>query len=452
MSEREILYRKHIVLFIFVWLVINFFPGSYSIDSWYHYNEMVRNEYDDWHSPWMAYLWKILYKITDRYFIIYIFQMAWYFMLYYFLLKLVNNRIIFAVGLAISITLVFIPQYVMKDVHFALSWGSGFVILLYAGNEQPKYAKYAALLFMIYGLFLRPNTAPAILPFLYMFVEQYYGRSLSVVRKSIVSTALTVVFLGAYYVLTYFIFDTRRVFPEYKMKLMDVIGITKLSGHNYMPECVTSFSDYNEVAIMTQYSPASIDDLYWPADGKSLFPYPTLELNSCVGEAWKRAILDHPLLYLKNRAMGFLNYLRIRKRLPPGGYYNYAIWVQPTDQLVVEVHTTPFTDKIMQAWNRLTPYHFYDPWVWLVLNILLFGLFMMRFLRRKLYPDKILAALQLSGILYTFGMFLVFQVDRDFRYTYWNVLVVVIGIFGFFITTKVPEQASDTVSLPEHER
>ena len=236
------LQKNYILFLIFAWMAINFFPGSYNVDTWEQYFAMEKNIYNDWHSPWLAVLWRGMYVVTDRFFIMYLFQMAWYFLFYYFLLKHVTNKLVIILGLLSSIFFVFIPQYIMKDIHLALAWGSAILILLSANDKQPKALRWLALLLMIYGLFLRPNTLPALLPMLYLFVETYISNKASVLRKAVISMALGIVFFGAYFVATYTVLNTRHAYPEYKLKMMDVIGISKISGENYVPNALPALT------------------------------------------------------------------------------------------------------------------------------------------------------------------------------------------------------------------
>src|SRR6186997_1380410 len=83
-SERIVNFRNFGLLFIFVWMLGNFFPGSYGVDTWHQYSEAATNNFDDWHSPFYGKLWRLLLIFTDRFFSMYMFQMAWYFLFYYF--------------------------------------------------------------------------------------------------------------------------------------------------------------------------------------------------------------------------------------------------------------------------------------------------------------------------------------------------------------------------------
>lgn len=424
-------FLKYTLFILCVWMTINFFPGSFNVDTWYQYFEMEKADYDDWHSPWMAWVWGILYKFTDRFFSMYLFQMTWYFVFFYYLLKPVKNRIVLLAGIAASVYFTLIPQYLMKDVHLALAWASAVLIVAYANEKQAKYAKYLGLLFLVYGLFIRPNTVLALLPILYMYVDTYFSKGKSFFRKATFTIIIASIFFGAYFVATYKILHARRAYPEYKLKLMDIYGITKLCGKNYVPQCISSFENYDHEKILSLYSPATIDHIYWPYDGVALLPPPTAELDKCVAHAWRKAIAENPYLYFKNRTKGFLYYLKIKKRVPPDEYWNVTVSIVKNESMPIDDHHTPFTQKILSSWKNLDKLHFYDPWLWLLFNTLFFAVFAYRYIKHKFILHKILAALQLSGILFILGMWPVFQIDKDFRYTYWNVFVFIIGAFYF---------------------
>jgi hypothetical protein len=422
-------FLKYSLFIICIWMTINFFPGSYNVDTWYQYFEMEKNDYDDWHSPWMAFLWRILYVNTDRFFSLYLLQMAWYFTFFYYLLKPVNNKLLLLIGIAASIWFTFIPQYLMKDLHLALAWACGLLIVMYTNNNQPAYAKYLGLLLLLYGLFIRPNSVLALIPILYLYIETYFVKKPGTLRKTFVTVGVSLLFFGAYFVGTYNLLHARRAYPEYKLKLMDIIGITKLSGQNYVPTCITTFSNYDHANTLLLYTPATIDHIYWPYDGVALLPPPDENINKCVTQAWKKAIAEQPYFYFKNRSKGFLYYLKIWRRVQPEEYWNITVSIVKNNFIPIDDHHTAFTQKILSLWNKMDKVHFYDPWVWLLLNTVLLIVFSMKYRKRKLYYYKALAALQLSGIVFMLGMWPVFQIDRDFRYTYWNLFVFIISFF-----------------------
>lgn len=440
---------KYVLFFLFVWTVVNFFPGSYNVDTWNQYFEMERNEYTDWHSPFFGLLWRVLYVVTDRFFSMYLLQIVWYYLFLYHLLKHTNRLIIHVIGIGAAIILVFMAQYLMKDTHHMLAWASTVLILFGSEkSDQRTYLKYMALIFVAYGLFLRPNSILAAIPILYIFIEVYHPKKLTTIVKLFLASAISVVMLLAYFWSTYSLIHTKRAYPEYKLRLMDIIGISKATGVNYVPDCLMSHGDYNHEEVFKQYSPATIDHIYWPpSENVKLLPLPTQELNDCVAIAWKRAIKSEPTAYLRNRYEGFLYYLRIKKRFKPEEYYDATIYVIKNNYIPIYDTHTRYTKYLTKIWDKIRGIHFFDPWVWLLLNIVGFVFFSVRYRKRKLYSYKINAYVQLSAIIFVLGTFPVFQIDSSFRYFYWNVIACLIG-FIFIFRNK--SQAKEAVNSSGH--
>ncbi|MCD6065077.1 MAG: hypothetical protein K0R82_2988 [Flavipsychrobacter sp.] len=438
-------FLKYSLLFLFVWMLGNFFPGSYNVDTWNQFFEAQDHKYNDWHAPWMAYLWHYLLRFTGRFFSLYFFQMAWYFLFFYHLLKNVTNKLTLAAGLVSSVVMIFIPQYLMKDTHTALAWGTATVILANSALTGSKtfWAKLFSLGFITYGFFIRPNAVPAVVPLLYIWVELYFAQYMPRIRKLAITAVLTLILPVLYYIGTYHFLHTERVFPEYKLRLLDIIGVSKLSGQDYMPACISSFEGYNKAKIDSMYSPATIDHIYWPYDNVLMLPEPDHENNDCVAGAWKQAIKEHPGLYLKNRFEGFLYYLKIKRRLPSLEYKNTSIYVVRHPGIPIDDSHTKMTTRLLGLWTRLDKVRMFDGWFWLLANTVLTAVFVVKYARGKYYLHKILALAQLSAIAFTLGTLLVYQIDVDFRYHYWNVFAFVIGCLYLFRDTILGKKRRD---------
>lgn len=420
-----------VILFLFVWSLTVFFPGSYSIDSWRIFYEVTGGPYSDWHSPIIALTWKILYKITAQFFSIYVLQMAIYWLFFYLLLRVVTVPLTYVLTLLIALFLLFIPQYVMKDVPHALSWAMACVLLLKPGQENRRSVGAVAFLLLAYGLLVRPNGIVGMIPLLFILTEMFVLKEGRWKQAGLVSLA-ALVLLAGYFIGTYKILEAKREYPEYKLRLLDIAGITCKTGVNYFPGCITSHPDYRHDTVMALYSPASIDHIYWPEGGGSFVPRVDAGLNACISEAWAGAIMAHPLVYIANRFEGFLYYLRIKKRFDDDQYWNTALWIDPNNPLGLKREHNPHADYLLQKWNSFNGSVFFDPWFWLLLNMVFFMICLWNYRRTGSYGYKIMACVQLSGVLFMLSQFPVFQHDRDFRYNYWNVFVFVLGFVFLF--------------------
>ncbi len=416
---------------LFLGTLMIFMPGSYSVDSYNYYYQFQNRHYSDWHSPVMAFVWYCLYKLTSLYEAIYIVQMAAYWVMGYWLVAKINkSKAGYWTGVALLVLFLFIPQYVMKDTQSVLAWGFGCLIML--DPPQDTRTRYiggiAAILLLAYGLFVRINAIVAVLPLLYIYLSVYVPRIRSVLLKIFGVGLLAFLLMGINNIITYRVFRAERTYPQYKLMLLDITGISKHTGVNYLPASITHTAVFDSARLMQMYTPVTFDNIYWN-EGETkpaMIPGPDEALNNDVAAAWKKAVWEHPFIYLENRWEGFLYYLRIHHRFKPAEYWNVTLKVAPENPM--HFHKPHNSHSSRFALMFLDDTVFFDPWFWLVLNIGFLIYYYIQFRKKRCMACKTIALIQLSGVLYMLSQFPVYQHDRDFRYNYWNVIVFMIGI------------------------
>jgi hypothetical protein len=432
-------YKLIISGFLFVYTLSLFLPGAYSTDSWDQWKEVTTKHYDDWYGTGLATTWRWLWLLTGNYMCLYVTQMLLYWTFITLLLWQVNLRS-FAYWLTLggALFFCFIPQYVMRDSLTVLDWGVAALLFLYAGQYE-KYRKRLTILGLLllgHGLWVRINAVIAFLPLAYIAILLLEKKKMALWKRWVITIGGSIALITGIQFFTYTVQKAGRTFPDYKLKLLDLSGISKLSGENLFPAPIKDFPAFNLDTLCARYTPASIDDIYWPPDRKPFFPYPNDTLDNAVTKSWNTAIHRHPLYYLQNRIDGFLYYLRIKKRFPSDQYWNVAVFfIFPNGPLALKGEDSFLKRKITAAYGHFYRTFIYDPWFWLLLNIAAFTLFAYNY-RRKPRSDRqywlIHACIQLSGILFTCSQLLVYQHDRDFRYSYWNVFVAFLAVAGIF--------------------
>ena len=421
-----------------MWTMSIFLPGSYSIDSynqWYEVNGA--RVYDDWYGTGLVATWKWLWQLTGNYMCLYVAQTFAYWTFVTMLLWRVDIKNIgYWIGLGLGIFGCFIPQYVMRDSLCVLAWGIATMLLVRA-SESEKHRRILTvmgLMLLAYGLWVRINMIAAFMPLVYIGILLLGGQRLAVWKRlALVVGACIVVFLGIH-IVTYKIQKAYHAYPEYKLKLLDVTGISKLSGENLFPPEITSFHGFHMDTLMMKYTPAGVDDIYWPENGRPIWPYPNDSLNKSLTHAWVTAIKRHPFYYLENRLTGFIYYLHIKRRFPIGQYWNVVMfWIHPDGPLPAKLENSPLKDKLGKAYGSFDKTCLYDPWFWLLLNTIGVCIFGYRSFKK---PGDLywltLACIQLSGVVFILSQALIYQHDRDFRYTYWNIFVVFLLIPGLY--------------------
>jgi hypothetical protein len=441
--SRQQVYKLIISGILCIWTLSIFLPGSYSIDSWNQWNEVKNGSYDDWYGTGLATTWKYLWKFTGNYMCLYVVQMCFYWTFVTMLLWRINFKTIgYWITLGFALFFCFIAQYVMRDALTVLAWGMALVLLIEAGQSQShrKSLTILSMLLLAYGLWVRVNALVAFLPLAYVGIILLGGQRLAVWKRVLIAGASCIFLFVAIHEWTYRVQKAARLYPEYKLKLLDLSGITKLSGENQFPPVLTSYSGFHLDTILSQYTPASVDDLYWPANGIRIWPHPNDSINRIVTHSWISAIRHHPIYYLENRFEGFLYYLHIKRRFPVGQYWDVVIfWIQPDGPLPAKLEPSPVKDKIGKMYGYFDKYPLYDAWFWLMLNIAGFVWFTRNYFKRPKTENLFWlthACIQLSGVLFILSQVLIYQHDRDFRYTYWNVYVTLFALAGAFASQR----------------
>lgn len=439
--------KRKLFAIVFLWSLVIFLPGAYSVDSYNYFYQFSNNTYNDWHPPILAFVWKMLYNISGYYEMLYAVQMAMYWYMGYILAgRLISGRIAFWVCIGLLLLFQFIPQYIMKDTQAVVCWGIASLLMIeeYGETEQAKrrIVNIGIFLLLAYGLWVRVNAFLALVPLLILFIEHIMPAVKATWKKAAIILSIIAGLFFINHILTYKVFKAEKTYPEYKLMLLDITGITKKSGDNYLPAALTGYQYFDRNKLMEQYDPASFDHIYWPQDGTpSIVPSPTAEIAASVSKEWKKAIIHHPVIYLQNRIEGFLYYLRIKHRFARNEYWNIMLWIETENPIKVRKPDGSFSYKF--SLGSFTDTIFFDPWFWLLLNIALAVYFFRKYKMHRYAEYRAMAMVQLSGILYTLSQLLVYQHDRDFRYNYWNLIVFLLG-FVYMIGKPIIARRKET--------
>ena len=145
---------------------------------------------------------------------------------------------------------------------------------------------------------------------------------------------------------------------------------------------------------------------------------------------WLKGLAAHPIVYLKNKTHGFLEFMRITN-----SGSSLAVFYPYTHPNNFGFTYTP--NRLSLAFFRRIEARqtvFYmKPWFWLLVNLFLLLIVFQKKLRAVKSPVLILS---LSSLFYLAFEFFVFPADTEFRYFYWNCLAlslaVIITIAEFF--------------------
>jgi hypothetical protein len=167
---------------------------------------------------------------------------------------------------------------------------------------------------------------------------------------------------------------------------------------------------------------------------------------------WKRAIIEHPLAYLRHRRAVVASLIGIRDRAPGTFYLAGAPHHPLAADYPLPAHTTRFLNWI----DSLVPSFPFRPWLYVLIGCALLPIALVSYLRgASLLPALYL----LSGLSYMLGLF-VATGSSPYRYTVWTTFTVVLALAALVIPRldtvwarvklarrgPAPEPAPDVVS------
>jgi hypothetical protein len=218
-----------------------------------------------------------------------------------------------------------------------------------------------------------------------------------------------------------------RQHPLQSIMVFDLGGISHFAGSNQFP---VSWSEPETALLLNGCYQPTQWDIYWRLEPcefvmrkiereEKLFGTPV------IAEAWLRAVMRHPVAYLRHRAAFMWNFLTGN---------NLTMWVADVEH----PSQTVFADRpafvaLVSLHDRLKPTPLFSAGAWLLVCAIVCGFGW----RRRETPEGAFALGTCgSAALYVLTFFAV-GVASDFRYAYWAVLAGIAG--GIVITSARPE-------------
>lgn len=431
-------HKKHLLLSLAITFVgfclnlIAYYPGFISPDSLDQFQQAYSHQYSDWHPPIMAGFWSLLIRIYPGGHLLFLIQLSAFWLSFFLLLKIALTHFQKMAWLVVVLFFApFIQNFtgnIWKDVGLAISWLLALALMLNAYYKQRAINRtetVVCFVLLCYGCWIRINALPGVVPLIgiWIYMQNNPFDFKITTRRFLLKVAYTAaIVIGLQITITQLVLKPTKTFPEYKLFLHDLTGIYKETGNLYFPDCVKHYEGFDSAYIRQKYIYSTFDNVWWNPDNKHVMPNPSAEVMAELQTAWLNAILKHPLVYLKNRSIGFLQFLRIT---------NSGSTLAITYQYI---HPNAFGLTFKQnAFTRLfrsyvegqrgAPYM--QPWFWLLINLVV--IFLAK--KERFYPDRYLTlGLAYSSLLYIALEYIVFQADTEFRYFYWNCVALSLAI------------------------
>jgi hypothetical protein len=399
-----------------------FSPGMVTHDALAVYDQAYEWRFGDWQPPLMGVIWRgleTLFGYGPRAILLPTLAIYW---LAFFLLFVAISR-----ARARSAWLVFLVAFlppifaltgvIWRDVIFSALWLFAFSLAFCVADRPMAWRALAtalALMAFLIGYWLRPNALFAAVPLLAYLIWPTGWRW---TRAIAIAVPVVVLLQASSDAINYRWLHAKEDHATHSIFVFDLAGITHFSGKNAFP--IDDWTpDEFESLKSTCYQPNYWDAIWWvdctfamerinrdDPPGTKLFGSDRLR------QAWLKAILEHPLAYVKHRLTYFWTLL---------GWENMVLFDQRASgqwRFMFPKSTAYAYFETAILWlHRHTPIFRGLPWLLLSLAV---GFFALR------CPDgrakAACVSLTLSGTVFTLT-YLIFGVAAEYRYVYWTAL------------------------------
>ena len=396
-----------------------FWPGLMTHDAAWVHAAAMGAPLGDWQSPVMAVLWRLIDPISPGPGSMLLLTAALYWLGVGLIATAAARRspLIAAllIGAALTPPALFMLGIIWRDMLLAALWIAAAGFTLTAADRADRLGvalRLLALGLIVLGVLLRPNAIPAgVLLALYAVMPaRFIWR-----RAALLFIPVAAVLFALSQITYYPVLGAVRQHPLHSLFVFDLGGITHYSGENVFP---VTWTDQQQLMLTTDCHRGDMWDWYWylpPCDfvmarleAENLFHSPA------IGEAWRAAILKHPLAYLTHRAAFTGNFLVAQNRTlpatrPAAANANFA------PSAAYEVYAA------LHEALKITPLFRTGFWLACCALICAFA-----WPRRVSVAGAFALATAGSAMLYVTS-FAVLGVAADFRYGYWAVPAALSG-------------------------
>ena len=397
------------------------YPGVWTYDARFVYQDIAKGFRGDWQSPVMVVLWSLIDPISPGAGSLFLLMVMLYWLAFGLLAFMVARRSIWF-SVALVLLALSPPAFVFigtlwRDVLFACLWLLAAVLAFAAAGREAKWRMpMQALSFglLALGLLLRPNAliaAPILLGAI-LWPAQFSWK-----RAAILFVPAGLGLFGLVQVVYYGALGAVRQHPLHPILVYDLAGISHFAKQNQFP--VAWSERETQLLLNGCYKPTEWD-IYWRFE-PCQFVMKRLESEKIFGTpalatAWRRAVTHHPIAYLQHRASFMWNFL--------AGGENLTMWVQNIDDPPNFIFADrPAFVALRTIHDALKPTPLFRPGSWLLLCI---AVCCFAWRRRDTPEGAFALGVCGSAAIYTLTFFAV-GVASDFRYAYWAVLAGIAG-------------------------
>ena len=401
--------------------VLVFQPGYITLDARYVYNDSKAWNLGDWQSPVMGVLWQLIDPLAPGAWSMFLLIATLYWLGFGLLALTVARRTpwlgVITPLIALAPPAFFLVGIIWRDVLFGVVWLVAAVLPFAAAGRGARLRlpiQVASLLLIALGVLLRPNAifAAAILAAYAIWPARF-----DLKRTAIAFLPVALVCYAIVPAVYYGLLDAKRQNPMHSIMVFDLGGITHFAQENQFP--VQWSEAETKLLTSTCYKPV-LWDVYWNRPTCS-FVMQRLERPDDVifgtprlTQAWRQAIIAHPIAYLQHRASLMWNFLGRPNLVLP-----HFDWAEPDATYGKGRYLRPLL-ALNSAIERTI---LFRPGLWLVFAT---GVCAAAWRIRAMPEGAFAIGVAGSATVYVMTFFVV-GVASDFRYAYWCVLAVLAG-------------------------
>ena len=398
-----------------------FYPGVMTYDAKFVYEDIAKGVRGDWQSPVMTVVWGVIDPVAPGPASMFLLIATCYWLgfgLLAFALARHSSRLALLLPLLALLPPAFVfVGIIWRDVLFAASWLLAVAIVFAAAERGARFrlpAQLLALALCAFGVLLRPNALIAA-PVLVAYIA--WPAQMSFKRTAILFVPAVAGFFALLQVVYYGALGATRQHPLQSILVFDLGGISHFAGENAFP--VTWSESETALLLNGCYQPTQWD-IYWRIEPcnfvmRKLEREQKLFGTPVITDAWARAVMRHPLAYLRHRAAFMWNFLT-------GS--NLTMWVADVEQPAQTVFPDrPLFAALVSLHDRLKPTPLFRTGAWLLICIAVCGL---GWRRRETPKGAFAVGVCGSAAVYVLSYSAV-GVASDFRYGYWAVIAGIVG-------------------------
>ncbi len=406
----------------FALTILVFQPGYPTLDARYVYGDAKAWNFADWQSPVMALLWWLIDPLAPGAWSMFLLIASLYW-LGFGLLALTVARQSRWLGLATPLVAFAPPAFffvgiIWRDILFGVVWlVAGVLPFAVAGRSAGTRipVQILALLMVALGVLLRPN---AIFAGAILGLYALWPTRLELKRTLIWFVPAVVVCYALVPTVYYGLIGAKRTNPLHSVMVFDLGGITHFTGKNQFPVAWSAA----ETALLTGqcYDGGKLWDVYWYREPCQFVmkrlerPDDVIFGTSRLSNAWRDAILAHPLAYLQHRATFMWNFLARPNLVLP-----YLDW----EGSQATYGGNPFFRPLLDLHQRIERTIIFRPGLWLAMAVIIA---VASWPARTTPAGAFAIGVTVSAAIYLMTFFAA-GVASDFRYAYWCVLAVLAG-------------------------